>query len=68
MEQIIKHFSDISEKAGKIHKLLDSGEYLEGKKARRYWTKEMRINQADLLSEMREAEYKAMELAEEIIK
>jgi transcriptional regulator with XRE-family HTH domain len=68
MEQIVKLFSDISEKAGQIHKLLDSGEYLEGAKARRFWTREMRINQANLLSKMRDAEYMAMEFAEKIIK
>lgn len=67
IEQIIKLFFDISGKAGQIHKLLDSGEYLEGAKARRFWTKEMRKRQADLLAQMLEAEREAMHLAERII-
>lgn len=68
MEQIIKNFSDISDKAGQIHNMLDSGEYLEGARARKFWTKEMRIQQAKLLSEMQELENRAVELAEEIVK
>lgn len=67
MEQIIKHFSDISEKAGQIHKLLDSGEFLAGASARRFWTIEMRVKQAELLSQMLDSERSAMQIAENII-
>jgi hypothetical protein len=67
MEQIIRLFSEISEKAKQIHMLLDSGEYLEGAKARRFWTKEMRETQAGFLSEILILEQKAVGIAERII-
>ncbi len=66
MEQIVSLFQEISEKAKEIHKLLDSGEYLEGKRARRFWTKEMREQQATLLGQMQAAEERALMLAQQL--
>jgi transcriptional regulator with XRE-family HTH domain len=42
---------------------LDSGEYLEGERARGFWTKEKRVKQAELLREMLETEREAAEIA-----
>ncbi|WMJ90013.1 helix-turn-helix domain-containing protein [Anaerocolumna sp. MB42-C2] len=67
MEQIIKYFYDISEMAGQIHKLLGSEEHYKGARAREFWTMEMRIRQAELLSQMLDSERKAMFIAEKII-
>jgi hypothetical protein len=68
MERIIGLFNEISKKAGQIHKMLDSGEYLEGARARQFWTKEKRLTQADLLAQMLENEREAVSLAEDIVK
>jgi hypothetical protein len=57
-------FKMISEKAGQIHKMLDSGEYLDGARARKFWTREMRLAQAELLAQMAEAEREAFAVAE----
>lgn len=67
MEQMVAFFSEIAKKAQQIHKMLDSGEYLEGEKARHFWTTKMRVNQAKLLAEMLELEHKAMSIAEKIV-
>ncbi|HWT75574.1 MAG TPA: helix-turn-helix transcriptional regulator [Mobilitalea sp.] len=67
MNHIAAIFKTISEKAEQIHKMLDSGEYLEGARARKFWTKEMRISQANLFSEMLEAEREAFSIAEKIV-
>ncbi len=67
MNCITNLFENISEKASQIHIMLDSGEYLDGEKARNFWTKEMRSKQAELLSEMLEAEHEAMVIAKKIV-
>lgn len=67
MNEIVNLFKIISEKAQKIHTMLDSKEYLEGIKARAFWTKEKREVQADLLEQMLTAEKEAAEIAEKII-
>lgn len=67
MKKIIELFKTISEKAEQIHELLDSGEYLEGIRARKFWTKEKRIVQANLLGEILGAEKEAIKVAENII-
>jgi len=61
-------FRLVSENAEQIHKMLDSGEYLEGARARAFWTKEMRHKQAELLSVMLNAERKAVTLAEGVVR
>lgn len=67
MNKIVSLFKLISEKAEQIHEMLDSGEYLEGSRARKFWTREMRLEQAELLFQMLTAEQEAMLLAESII-
>ena len=67
MNKIVSLFKLISEKAEQIHEMLDSGEYLEGLQARKFWTREMRLEQAELLFQMLTAEQEAMLLAESII-
>ena len=67
MERIAALFKEIADKAEQIHKLLDSGEYLEGAKARAFWTREMRLTQADLLARMLKAEKEAVVIAESVI-
>jgi transcriptional regulator with XRE-family HTH domain len=67
LEQMIKLFYNIYGQAEQIHKLLDSGEYLEGARARSFWTKEMRNKQAAILAQMLEAEREAMKIAEKIV-
>ena len=57
----------IVEKAERIHKMLDSGEYLEGARSRQFWTVEKRLTQADFLAQMLEAEREAVVFAEKII-
>jgi hypothetical protein len=47
--------------------MLDSGEYLEGARARKFWTSDMRHRQADLLAQMLEAEREAVVIAEKIM-
>ena len=67
INQISEFFKEISGQAEQIHKLLASDEYLEGEKARGFWTNEKRQAQAKLLTRMLETERKAAALAEEII-
>ncbi|MGF7145043.1 hypothetical protein HNQ56_003479 [Anaerotaenia torta] len=67
MNRMAELFGLISEKAGEVHTMLDSGEALEGERACRFWTKEMRHRQAALLEEMLAAEREAMEIAEKIL-
>ena len=67
MTRIVCLFKTISEKAEQIHKMLDSGEYLEGARARKFWTRDMRQRQADLLAQMLEAEREAVVIAEKIM-
>jgi len=67
MNKIVSLFKLISEKAEQIHEMLDSGEYLEGSRARNFWTREMRLEQAELLSQILTSEQEAMLLAESII-
>jgi transcriptional regulator with XRE-family HTH domain len=67
MNSLASLFKEISEKARQIHKLLDSGEYLEGERARKFWTREMRLTQAELLSQILEAERQAVAIAENIV-
>ena len=64
LAQLAAWFGDISKKAGEVHAMLDSGEYLEGEKARRFWTPPMRERQAALLEEMQALEAQAAALAE----
>jgi hypothetical protein len=64
MKCIVALFREIADKSEQIYKLLDSGEYLEGARARKFWTKEMRLAQAALLAEMLESERKALAIAE----
>ncbi len=66
MNQIVMLFKDISEKARQILALLHTDECLEGEKARKFWTKEMRKEQADLLSEMLCVEREAVLIAMKI--
>ena len=66
--RIAELFKSVAEKAGRIHKLLDSGEYLEGARARRFWTREKRLEQAELLARMSAAEREAAAIAERVIK
>ncbi len=67
MKQISELFKSISKKAEQIHNLLDSGEYLQGDRARKFWTKEKRLTQAALLTEMLGAEREVVSLAENIV-
>jgi transcriptional regulator with XRE-family HTH domain len=67
MNKIAALFKTISEKAEQIHKMLDSGEYLEGARARKFWTRDMRHRQADLLAQMLEVEREAVVIAEKIM-
>ena len=67
MERIAALFKDIYEKAGQILRALDSGGYLEGARARGFWTKDMRYFQAELLAGMLAAEREAAALAGDII-
>jgi hypothetical protein len=67
MHRIAGLFKGISENAGQIHKMLDSGEYLEGRRARKFWTKEMRLAQSELLAQMSQAEREAAAVAGSII-
>jgi hypothetical protein len=67
MSRIVQLFKTISEKAEQIHKMLDSGEYLEGERARKFWTRDMRREQADLLAQMLETEREAVELTRGIV-
>lgn len=66
---LIETFKNIFEKAEQIYVMLGSNEKcnLEGEIARRFWTKEMRVNQAKLLSKMLESERKAMAIAEKML-
>ncbi|MCL2158801.1 MAG: hypothetical protein FWH48_05270, partial [Oscillospiraceae bacterium] len=66
MRRIVDLFEAIAKKAKQIHQLLDSGEYLEGARARKFWTREMRLSQADILDEMLKAEREAVAIAESI--
>jgi len=66
-KDIIGLFEKISEKALQIHKMLDSGEMLEGARARAFWTRDMRYAQAGLLGEMCELERQAEVLARKMI-
>ena len=63
MGRIVQLFKTISEKAEQIHKMLDSGEYLEGARARKFWTRDMRLKQADLLAQMLKSEREAVDLS-----
>ena len=67
ISQIVQLFKTISEKAEQMHKMLDSGEYLEGTRARKFWIRDMRLKQAELLAQMLEAERKAVDLAERLL-
>ncbi len=64
--KIVECFEKISEIAGRMNRMLDSGEYLEGERARRFWTAEMRHTQADMLDEMARVEHEAYMLAKGI--
>jgi hypothetical protein len=50
LEKLAALFKTISENAEQIHHMLDSGEYLEGERARVFWTDERRAEQARLLT------------------
>ena len=63
LTQLAELFGSIAQNAERIHKLLDSGEPLQGEKARAFWTKEMRETQAGLLGEMQKAEEEALRVA-----
>lgn len=67
INQITQLFKTVSEKAEQMHKMLDSGEDLEGPQTRKFWTREMRLKQAELLSQMLEAERVAATVAAKII-
>jgi hypothetical protein len=67
MNRICGLFKIIAEKSEQIHKLLDAGEPLDGAKARKFWTKEMRRTQADLFSQILESEREAIGIAERVI-
>ncbi len=67
ISQLAKLFGIVAKKAGEIHNMLDSGEYLEGERARKFWTAEMRKKQASILSEMLVLEKEAVMLAERIV-
>jgi hypothetical protein len=55
-------FGAVAKNAEQAHKMLDSGEYLEGARARRFWTRDMRREQAELLSQMLDAERQAADI------
>ncbi|MCL2742077.1 MAG: hypothetical protein FWE70_08260, partial [Oscillospiraceae bacterium] len=67
MNRIVLFFKEISEKARRIHAMLDSGEYLVGERARRFWTRDMRIAQAGLLAGMLETEREAVATAKNVL-
>ena len=67
MNRIVELFKVIVEKAEQMQKMLDSGEYLEGARARAFWTKKMRREQSELLSKMLEAEREAVGIVESIV-
>jgi transcriptional regulator with XRE-family HTH domain len=58
-------FTEVCEKAETIHTALDSGEALDGPRARVFWTVEKRMTQAGLLDEMAALEREALALAKE---
>jgi transcriptional regulator with XRE-family HTH domain len=60
-------FTGICAKAEAIHTMLDSGEALDGPRARVFWSAEKRLTQADLLDEMAALEREALTLAEEYL-
>ena len=60
-------FGEVAGMAGEIHKMLDSGEYLEGARARAFWTGDMRVRQAELLARMLDAEREAAAVAARIV-
>lgn len=66
-KDIIHLFEAIADKAMQIHKMLDSGESLDGPKARNFWTKDMRYKQAQLLNEMCGLEHQAEKLGKKML-
>ncbi|MCL2058217.1 MAG: helix-turn-helix domain-containing protein [Oscillospiraceae bacterium] len=67
INRIAELFRIIADNAERIHRMLDSGEYLEGARARRFWTAQMRQEQAGLLAHMLDAEREAASLAKSYI-
>lgn len=63
LDEIARLFETVSGLAGDIHKMLDSGEELNGEQSRLFWTLEKRHQQADALDEMASLERKAYTLA-----
>jgi len=59
-------FKQISEKCETMHNMLDSGEYLEGARARGFWTRDMRHRQAAILLDVKSAEQTAARIAGDI--
>ncbi len=67
MNQLALLFGKLEDATGRIHALLDSGEYIEGERARLFFSRERRIMQAELLSQMLEDEREALDTADEIL-
>ena len=67
IKRIADLFKLVSEEAEQVHKMLDSGEYLEGAKARKFWTKKMRQKQAEFFRQILKYEQEALILAESIV-
>ena len=63
--ELARLFGEIAEIALQIHNMLDSGEYLEGERARKFWTPQMRRTQAELLKKMRQTESSALAIAKD---
>jgi len=61
-------FACIAQNAESIHRLLDSGENLQGEKARVFWTSEKREAQAALLMQIQQTEEEALRLTREILR
>lgn len=60
-------FGEIADLAAGTHRMLDSGEALDGPKSRQFWTRAMRLRQAETLDEMARLEKEALECARAIL-
>lgn len=65
-EKLSELFGAIADRIGRIHQMLDTGQYLEGPAARAFWTNEKRKEQAGLLTEALALEREAFETASRV--